>query len=49
MEFPFSQTFENDVIVRTFSEEVDSDELKWHYDLYERFVVCGLKFTLVVF
>lgn len=40
MEFPFSQTFENDVIVRTFSEEVDSDELKWHYDLYERFVVC---------
>lgn len=40
MVFPFSQTFENDVIVRTFSSNVDSDELKWHYDLYERYVVC---------
>lgn len=40
MVFPFSQTFENDVIIRTFSEKVDSDELKWHYDLCERFVVC---------
>ena len=40
MVFPFSQTFDNDVIVRTFSSNVDSDELKWHYDLYERYVVC---------
>lgn len=40
MVFPFSQFFEDDIIVRTFSSEVDSDELKWHYDLYERYVVC---------
>ena len=40
MEFPFSQTLEDGVIIRTFFNDVDTDELKWHYDLYERFVVC---------
>ncbi len=40
MKFPFQQTFEEDYIIRTFSDNVDSDELKWHYDLCERFVTC---------
>ena len=40
MEFPFSQTLEDGVIIRTFFNDVDTDELKWHYDLKHRKVVC---------
>lgn len=32
MEFPFTQEkFENHII-RTFSKDVETDELKWHFD-----------------
>jgi hypothetical protein len=36
MEFPFTQETLNGKILRTFSSEVDEDELKWHYDLKDR-------------
>lgn len=40
MSFPFSQEIIKDGMIRTFHEDVDSEELKWHFDLNERFVVC---------
>ena len=36
MEFPFTQETFDGKILRTFSYEVDEDELKWHYDLKDR-------------
>ena len=36
MEFPFTQETFDGKILRTFSSEVDQDELKWHYDLKDR-------------
>lgn len=36
MDFPFEQEVKDGVIYRTFSPEVDSDELKWHQDLKDR-------------
>ena len=36
MDFPFTQEKYNDHIIRTFSKDVDSDELKWHFDLENR-------------
>lgn len=36
MEFPFTQETFDGKILRTFSSEVDEDELKWHYDLKNR-------------
>lgn len=36
MDFPFSEIKDNDVILRTFSPDVDSDELVWHKDLKDR-------------
>lgn len=36
MEFPFTQETFDGKILRTFSSEVDEDELKWHYDLKDR-------------
>lgn len=38
MEFPFKQELFDGKIMRTFSSEVDSEELKWHYDLKDRLV-----------
>jgi len=38
--FPFTQKNEDGYIIRTFSQDVDSEELTWHYDLHERFVTC---------
>ena len=38
MNFPFTQEQFDGKIVRTFSSDVDSDELKWHYDLNDRIV-----------
>ncbi len=40
MNFPFTQKNEDGYIVRTFTHDVESEELTWHYDLHERFVVC---------
>ena len=40
MNFPFTQKNEDGYIIRTFSQDVDSEELTWHYDLHERFVTC---------
>lgn len=36
MEFPFKQELFDGKILRTFSSNVESDELKWHYDLKDR-------------
>ena len=36
MDYPFQQENINDKIRRTFSPDVDSDELKWHQDLNDR-------------
>ncbi len=33
---PYSETTQNDVIVRTFSQDVDEDELVWHRDRRDR-------------
>ena len=38
MEFPFTQEKHESHIIRTFSKDVDIDELKWHYDLENRIV-----------
>ena len=36
MEFPFTQENHDGYVIRTFSKDVESDELKWHYDLENR-------------
>ena len=36
MDFPFQQEIIDGKITRTFSPDVDSDELKWHQDLKDR-------------
>ena len=36
MELPFSQENHEGFLIRTFSKDVESDELKWHYDLENR-------------
>ena len=36
MDFPFKQETIGKKIKRTFSPDVDSDELKWHQDLKDR-------------
>lgn len=36
MEHPFKQIEKEGKLVRTFSPDVDSDELKWHQDLMDR-------------
>ena len=36
MDFPFQQEIFDEKIIRTFSPDVDSDELKWHQDLKDR-------------
>jgi quercetin dioxygenase-like cupin family protein len=38
MNLPFSETKKEDLIFRTFSPEIDSDELVWHKDLNDRIV-----------
>lgn len=38
MEFPFDQQIIDSKIVRTFSPDVELDELKWHQDLKNRYV-----------
>ena len=36
MDFPFQQENIDGKIIRTFSPDVDDDELKWHQDLNDR-------------
>lgn len=36
MDYPFEQEVIGNKLKRTFSPEVDSDELKWHQDLKDR-------------
>ena len=38
MEFPFEQQIIDNKILRTFSPDVELDELKWHQDLKSRYV-----------
>ena len=33
---PYNQTRENNLIVRTFSQDIDEDELVWHRDEKDR-------------
>jgi quercetin dioxygenase-like cupin family protein len=36
--YPFEQETKDNKLIRTFSPEVDSDELVWHQDLRDRVV-----------
>jgi hypothetical protein len=36
MDFPFEQYIKEGKMVRVFTPDVDSDELKWHQDLKDR-------------
>ena len=36
MDFPFQQYIKEGKMVRVFTPDVDSDELKWHQDLKDR-------------
>ena len=36
--FPFEQVITDNKIVRTFNQDVDDDEFKWHQDLKDRWV-----------
>lgn len=36
MEYPFEQIEKEGKLIRTFSPDVDSEELKWHQDLKDR-------------
>jgi len=36
MEFPFTQEKYDGYVIRVFSKDVESEELKWHYDLENR-------------
>ena len=36
MEFPFTQENHGDYLIRVFDKNVETDELKWHYDLENR-------------
>ena len=38
MNFPFKEVVEGDYNVRTFSQEVESEELMWHRDNEDRIV-----------
>ena len=38
MDLPFSQYIKEDKLVRVFTEDVETDELKWHQDLKDRVV-----------
>jgi len=38
MRYPFKQEIISNKIIRTFSSEVQNEELKWHYDLKDRVV-----------
>ena len=39
MEYPFEQTEKEGKLIRVFSPDVESEELKWHQDLKDRKVI----------
>jgi hypothetical protein len=39
-ELPFTENITNGYNVRTFSSNLDENELKWHFDEEDRIVVC---------
>ena len=36
MDLPFTQEIHENYYIRVFSKDVETDELKWHYDLENR-------------
>lgn len=36
MDLPFTQENHNGYVIRVFSKDVETDELKWHFDLENR-------------
>lgn len=40
MSLPFKEKIVDDYNIRTFSSDVDENELKWHFDEQDRIVVC---------
>jgi len=38
MEYPFEQIELEGKLIRTFQNDVDDEELKWHFDLKDRWV-----------
>ena len=36
MDLPFTQETQDGCLIRTFSKDVETDELKWHFDLENR-------------
>ena len=44
MDFPFKQIKSDGKIIRTFTKDVDDEELKWHFDLGNNF---GIKRVVI--
>lgn len=40
MELPFSEKINNGFHIRTFSSDLNENELKWHFDEEDRIVIC---------
>jgi hypothetical protein len=40
MDFPFKEELKNGFHIRTFSSQINETELKWHFDMEDRLVVC---------
>lgn len=40
MDLPFKENIVDGFHIRTFSEHVDDEDLKWHWDNEDRIVVC---------
>jgi hypothetical protein len=40
MKLPFEENIENGFNIRTFSSDINENELKWHFDEEDRIVVC---------
>jgi hypothetical protein len=50
MDYPFEQIVKDNKIIRTFTPDIENDELKWHQDLNDRKVIVieggGWKFQM---
>lgn len=40
MDFPFKEELKNGFHIRTFSSQINETELKWHFDMEDRLVIC---------
>ena len=40
MNLPFSEKINNGFYIRTFSSDLNENELKWHFDEEDRIVIC---------